>query len=156
MSLARKLKRRDVISKSEQQRLIAQGQLRGVQKMTAETEARLTEAYNIGFNEASMKAHVFIAIIAVSILHDKWGFGKDRAKQFCEMLDERTGLVNSGELSMTDIVGELSNEKLGFLLESQVDDGAGHVYKVDWKKMIAEDAERRAKSDKANQEASVQ
>lgn len=144
MSLARKLKRRDVISKSEQQRLIAQGQLRGVQKMTAETEARLTEAYNIGFNEASLKAHVFISIIAVSILHDKWGFGKDRAKKFCEYLDERTGEVNAGRLSMTDIIGELANEKLGFLLESQVDDGKGHSYKVDWKKMIAEEAERRA------------
>jgi hypothetical protein len=156
MSLARKLKRKDVISKSEQQRLIAQGQLRGVQKMTAETEARLTEAYNIGFNEASLKAHVFIAIIAVSVLHDKFGFGKDRAKKFSEYLDERTGLVNSGELSMSDIVGELADEKLGFLLESQVDDGAGHVWKVDWKKMIAEDAERREKNaerDKRNGEA---
>lgn len=143
MGLARKLKRKDVISQSEKQRLIAQGQLRGVQKMTAETEARLTEAYNIGFNEASLKAHVFISIIAVSILHDKWGFGKDRAKKFCEYLDERTGEVNAGRLSMTDIIGELANEKLGFLLESQVDDGKGHYYKVDWKKMIAEEAERR-------------
>ena len=58
MSLARKLKRRDVISKSEQQRLIAQGQLRGVQKMQAETEARLTEAYNMGFEDASLKAQI--------------------------------------------------------------------------------------------------
>ena len=144
MGLARKLKRKDVISQSEKQRLIAQGQLRGVQKMTAETEARLTEAYNIGFNEASLKAHVFISIVAVSVLHDKFGFGKDRAKKFSEYLDERTGLVNSGELSMADIVGELADEKLGFLLESQVDDGAGHVWKVDWKKMIA--AERREKN----------
>jgi hypothetical protein len=145
MSLARKMKRRDVISKSEQQRWMAQGQLKGVQTMTRETEARLTEAYNIGFNEASMKAHVFIATIAVSVLHDKFGFGKDRAKKFSEYLDERTGLVNSGKLSMVDIVGELANEKLGFLLESQVDDGAGHIYKVDWRKMVAEEAERQAK-----------
>jgi hypothetical protein len=80
------------------------------------------------------------------VLHDKFGFGKDRAKRFAEFLDERTGLVNSGELSMSEIVGELADEKLGFLLESQVDDGAGHVWKVDWKKMIAEDAERREKN----------
>jgi hypothetical protein len=140
------MKRKDVISKSEQKRLLAQGQLRGVEIMTAETEKKLREAYDIGFNEASLKAHVFISIIAVSVLHDKFGFGKDRAKRFAEFLDERTGLVNSGELSMSEIVGELADEKLGFLLESQVDDGAGHVWKVDWKKMIREDAERREKN----------
>jgi hypothetical protein len=146
MGLARRMKRKDVISKSEQQRLLAQGQLRGVEIMTAETEKKLREAYDIGFNEASLKAHVFISIIAVSVLHDKFGFGKDRAKRFAEFLDERTGLVNSGELSMSEIVGELADEKLGFLLESQVDDGAGHVWKVDWRKMIQEEAERREKN----------
>lgn len=146
MGLSRRMKRKDVISKSEQKRLLAQGQLRGVEIMTAETERKLREAYDIGFNEASLKAHVFISIIAVSVLHDKFGFGKDRAKRFAEFLDERTGLVNGGELSMSEIVGELADEKLGFLLESQVDDGAGHVWKVDWQKMIAEDAERQKKN----------
>jgi hypothetical protein len=146
MSLARKLKRKDVIPQSTARKLYAQGQMQGVRNMEQGTKEKLTEAYNIGFNEASLKAHVFISIIAVSVLHDKFGFGKDRAKKFSEYLDERTGLVNSGELSMSDIVGELADEKLGFLLESQVDDGAGHVWKVDWKKMIAEDAERRGKN----------
>ena len=156
MSLARKLKRKDVIPQSTARKLYAQGQMQGVRNMEQGTKEKLTEAYNIGFNEASLKAHVFISIIAVSVLHDKFGFGKDRAKRFAEFLDERTGLVNSGELSMSEIVGELADEKLGFLLESQVDDGHGHTWKVDWKKMIAEDAERREKNaerDKRNGEA---
>lgn len=152
MSLARKLKRKDVISKSEQQRLIAQGQLRGVQTMTRETEARLSKAYDMGvedgFEQASMKAQIYMIIFGIAVLHDEFGFGKDRAKRFAEKLQELTKAVNAGEVKTTEIVEALAKENhMDFLMESQVDDGDGNTHVIDWQELI--DAER----DKRNGEA---
>lgn len=140
MSLARKLKRRDVISKSEQQRLIAQGQLRGVQKMQAETEARLTEAYNMGFEDASLKAQVYMVIFSIAVLHDEFGFGEKRAKQFAEKLQELTQVVNAGKVKTTEIVEALAKENhMEFLLETQVDDANGVTHTVDWNELIEQE-----------------
>lgn len=140
MSLARKLKRRDVISKSEQQRLIAQGQLRGVQKMQAETEARLTEAYNMGFEDASLKAQIYMVIFGIAVLHDEFGFGEKRAKQFAEKLQELTQIVNAGKVKTTEIVEALAKENhMEFLLETQVDDANGVTHTVDWNELIEQE-----------------
>lgn len=140
MSLARKLKRRDVISKSEQQRLIAQGQLRGVQKMQAETEARLTEAYNMGFEDASLKAQVYMVIFSIAVLHDEFGFGEKRAKQFAKKLQELTQIVNAGTVKTTEIVEALAKENhMEFLLETQVDDANGVTHTVDWNELIEQE-----------------
>lgn len=140
MSLARKLKRRDVISKSEQQRLIAQGQLRGVQKMQAETEARLTEAYNMGFEDASLKAQIYMVIFGIAVLHDEFGFGEKRAKQFAEKLQELTQVVNAGKIKTTEIVEALAKENhMEFLLETQVDDANGVTHTVDWNELIEQE-----------------
>jgi hypothetical protein len=140
MSLARKLKRKDVISKSEQQRLIAQGQLRGVQKMQAETEARLTEAYNMGFEDASLKAQIYMVIFSIAVLHDEFGFGEKRAKQFAEKLQELTQIVNAGTVKTTEIVEALAKENhMEFLLETQVDDANGVTHTVDWNELIEQE-----------------
>lgn len=140
MSLARKLKRKDVISKSEQQRLIAQGQLRGVQKMQAETEARLTEAYNMGFEDASLKAQIYMVIFSIAVLHDEFGFGEKRAKQFAEKLQELTQVVNAGKVKTTEIVEALAKENhMEFLLETQVDDANGVTHTVDWNELIEQE-----------------
>jgi hypothetical protein len=140
MSLARKLKRKDVISKSEQQRLIAQGQLRGVQKMQAETEARLTEAYNMGFEDASLKAQIYMIIFSIAVLHDEFGFGEKRAKQFAEKLQELTQIVNAGTVKTTEIVEALAKENhMEFLLETQVDDANGVTHTVDWNELIEQE-----------------
>ena len=140
MSLARKLKRKDVISKSEQQRLIAQGQLRGVQKMQAETEARLTEAYNMGFEDASLKAQVYMVIFSIAVLHDEFGFGEKKAKQFAEKLQELTQVVNAGTVKTTEIVEALAKENhMEFLLETQVDDANGVTHTVDWNELIEQE-----------------
>ena len=140
MSLARKLKRKDVISKSEQQRLIAQGQLRGVQKMQAETEARLTEAYNMGFEDASLKAQIYMVIFSIAVLHDEFGFGEKRAKQFAEKLQELTQIVNAGTVKTTAIVEALAKENhMEFLLETQVDDANGVTHTVDWNELIEQE-----------------
>jgi hypothetical protein len=140
MSLARKMKRKDVISKSEQQRLIAQGQLRGVQKMQAETEARLTEAYNMGFEDASLKAQVYMVIFSIAVLHDEFGFGGKRAKQFAEKLQELTQVVNAGTVKTTEIVEALAKENhMEFLLETQVDDANGVTHTVDWNELIEQE-----------------
>ena len=140
MSLARKLKRKDVISKSEQQRLIAQGQLRGVQKMQAETEARLTEAYNMGFEDASLKAQIYMVIFSIAVLHDEFGFGEKRAKQFAEKLQELTQVVNAGTVKTTEIVEALAKENhMEFLLETQVDDANGVTHTVDWNELIEQE-----------------
>jgi hypothetical protein len=140
MSLARKLKRKDVISKSEQQRLIAQGQLRGVQKMQAETEARLTEAYNMGFDDASLKAQIYMIIFSIAVLHDEFGFGEKRAKQFAEKLQELTQIVNAGTVKTTEIVEALAKENhMEFLLETQVDDANGVTHTVDWNELIEQE-----------------
>ena len=140
MSLARKLKRKDVISKSEQQRLIAQGQLRGVQKMQAETEARLTEAYNMGFEDASLKAQIYMVIFSIAVLHDEFGFGEKRAKQFAEKLQELTQVVNAGTVKTTEIVEALAKENhMEFLFETQVDDANGVTHTVDWNELIEQE-----------------
>lgn len=140
MSLARKLKRKDVISKSEQQRLIAQGQLRGVQKMQAETEARLTEAYNMGFDDASLKAQIYMVIFSIAVLHDEFGFGEKRAKQFAKKLQELTQIVNAGTVKTTEIVEALAKENhMEFLLETQVDDANGVTHTVDWNELIEQE-----------------
>jgi hypothetical protein len=140
MSLARKLKRKNVISKSEQQRLIAQGQLRGVQKMQAETEARLTEAYNMGFEDASLKAQIYMVIFSIAVLHDEFGFGEKRAKQFAKKLQELTQIVNAGTVKTTEIVEALAKENhMEFLLETQVDDANGVTHTVDWNELIEQE-----------------
>lgn len=140
MSLARKMKRKDVISKSEQQRLIAQGQLRGVQKMQAETETRLTEAYNMGFEDASLKAQIYMVIFSIAVLHDEFGFGEKRAKQFVEKLQELTQIVNAGTVKTTEIVEALAKENhMEFLLETQVDDANGVTHTVDWNELIEQE-----------------
>ena len=144
MSLARKLKRKDVISQSERKRLIAQGQLRGVQTMTRETEARLSKAYDMGvedgFEQASMKAQIYMIIFGIAVLHDEFGFGKKRAKRFAAKLQELTKVVNAGEVKTTEIVEALAKENhMKFLLESQVDDGYGNTHTVDWRELIERD-----------------
>lgn len=153
MSLARKMKRRDVIPQSTAKKLYAQGQLKGVRTMTKETEARLSRAYDMGkeagFEEASMKAQIYMIIFGIAVLHDEFGFGKDRAKKFAEKLQELTKTVNAGEVKTTEIVEALAKENnMEFLLESQVDDGYGNTHTVDWRELI--------ERDKSNQEASVQ
>ena len=141
MGLAR---RKDVISQSERKRLIAQGQLRGVQTMTRETEARLSKAYDMGvedgFEQASMKAQIYMIIFGIAVLHDEFGFGKKRAKRFAAKLQELTKVVNAGEVKTTEIVEALAKENhMKFLLESQVDDGYGNTHTVDWRELIERD-----------------
>jgi hypothetical protein len=149
MSLARKLKRRDVIPQSTAKKLYAQGQLQGVRNMEQGTREKLTEAYNMGFNEASAKAHVWMAIMSIAVLHSKFGWGEKRAKQFSEELEKLTDAVNKGEVSTVEIIEELSTTgKMKFLLKSKVDDGAGHDYIVDWRDQIEEERKRRAERDK--------
>ncbi len=150
MSLARKMKRKDVISQSEKKRLIAQGQLRGVQKMTAETEARLSKAYDMGvedgFEQASMKAQIYMIIFGIAVLHDEFGFGKDRAKRFAEKLQGLTKAVNAGEVKTTEIVEALAKENhMDFLMKSEVDDGDGNTHTIDWSELIAEEKRRMAR-----------
>lgn len=133
MSLSRKMKRRDVIPEAKRKHLLAQGQLKGVNIMQKETEARLTEAYEIGFNEASTKAHVVIPILAISALHDEFGFGEARAKRFAERLEVLMEALNAGEIQIGEIMSTLVEEKIKFIEKVQVEDGAGNhiVIKLD-------------------------
>ena len=120
--------------------MIAQGQLRGVQKMQAETEARLTEAYNMGFDDASLKAQIYMVIFSIAVLHDEFGFGEKRAKQFAEKLQELTQIVNAGTVKTTEIVEALAKENhMEFLLETQVDDANGVTHTVDWNELIEQE-----------------
>lgn len=140
MGLARKIRRKDVIPASRQRALIAQGQLRGVQKMQAETEARLTEAYNMGFDDASLKAQIYMVIFSIAVLHDEFGFGEKRAKQFAKKLQELTQIVNAGTVKTTEIVEALAKENhMEFLLETQVDDANGVTHTVDWNELIEQE-----------------
>jgi hypothetical protein len=149
MSLARKLKRKDVIPQATARKLYAQGQLKGVQTMTRETEERLSKAYDrgkeAGFEEASMKAQIYMIIFGIAVLHDEFGFGKDRAKRFAEKLQELTRAVNAGEVKTTEIVEALAKENgMAFLMKSEVDDGDGNTHVVDWQELI--DAQKEAVS----------
>lgn len=140
MGLARKIRRKDVIPASRQRALIAQGQLRGVQTMTRETEARLSEAYArgkaAGFEESAMKAQVYMIIFAIAVLHDDFGFGKTRAQRFADGLKALTKVVNSGEVQTSEIVEALVKEnKMDFLAISEVDDGNGNTHTVDWRQV---------------------
>jgi hypothetical protein len=146
LSLARKMKRRDVIPASRQRQLLAQGQLMGVKTMEKGTREKLSEAYNIGFREAAIKAQACTSILAVAVLHDNFGFGATRAKKFAEELKRLTNDVNSGYVSTVEIVETLANEKLDFVLDSEVDDGEGRTYKMDWRKLIAEKKAEREKN----------
>jgi hypothetical protein len=127
------MKRRDVIPEAKRKHLMAQGQLKGVSIMQKETEARLTEAYEIGFNEASTKAHVIIPILAISALHDMFGFGEARAKRFAERLEVLMGAINAGEIQLSEIVSTLIEEKITFIRDVDIEDGQGNhiVIKLD-------------------------
>lgn len=128
MSLARKMKRQNIVNRAELDDAYKRGVNRGVQRMVENTEKAISEAYDRGFNDASMKAHVYMAIMAVAVLHDKFGFGKERARRFSDALGELTDSVNQGFVSTRDVMQMLVDDGLDFCSKVSVDDGKGNSY----------------------------
>ena len=130
MSIARKLRRKDVIPQSTQKKLMAAGQRRGVVSMMDNTEKKLKEAYQVGFEEASTKAHISMTICALAVLHDKFDFGHIKAKRFADELCELTDSVNKGYVSIADLVEMLVQERFKFLQEITIEDGKANKITV--------------------------
>ena len=127
MSLARKMKRRDVIPEAKIKHIMAQGQLRGVRLMEKGTTDRLSEAYDIGFNEAETKATISVTVLAVAVLHDKFGFGKDRAKRFAEALSSLMDDVNAERVKISEIMQTLVEENIDVCNGVTIEDGQGNI-----------------------------
>ena len=136
MSLARKLKRKNVVPVSVQRKIHAQGQLQGVSNMVRETEAKLQEAYDMGFDEASAKAHMAVTVLAIAALRDTFGFGKIRAKRFADKLVELSSAVHEGYVEIPDILQALVDEGLDFCSTIGVEDDNGKVIKMDVDKLM--------------------
>jgi hypothetical protein len=99
--------------------------------MIENTEKKLREAYDMGYNEAMMKTHALMSVCAIAALRDTFGFGEIKAKRFAEKLEELTDAVNSGEVTVGEIMKTLVVEdKIRFLDVVEVDDGEGHKYRV--------------------------
>lgn len=147
LSLARKMKRRDVIPASRQKQLIAQGQLIGVKNTLQGANERVSEAYDAGhkagFNQASIQAHAFLEVIMLAVLHDEFGFGKQRAEKFAKAFEKLTIEVNAGRVSVVEIAETLVDEKFDFILKMQVGDNDGHIHTIDWQKMIDDERAKR-------------
>ena len=135
MSLARKMKRRDVIPASRIRQIYQQGQLKGVDTMVKGTTEKLQEAYDRGFNEASQKAHIAMTLLAIAALRDTEGFGNKKLKRFADRLAELSEGVNAGEFDLQDIVSELRDkEHISFLSDVvYIEDGNGekNVIRID-------------------------
>lgn len=141
MSVARKMKRRDVIPASKIRHIYAQGQLKGVDNMVKGTTQKLQEAYDRGFDEASRKAHVAMTLLAIAALRDVAGYGNDRLKRFADRLAELSGGVNAGVFSLQEIVSELRDtERISFLQDIvYIEDGMGEKNVIRIDEMIKED-----------------
>lgn len=135
MSLARKMKRRDVIPASKIRHIYAQGQLKGVDTMVKGTTEKLQEAYDRGFNEASQKAHIAMTLLAIAALRDTEGFGNKKLKRFADRLAELSEGVNAGVFNFQEIVGALRDEEhISFLSDVvYIEDGNGekNVIRID-------------------------
>ena len=135
MSLARKMKRRDVIPASRIRQIYQQGQLKGVDTMVKGTTEKLQEAYDRGFNEASQKAHIAMTLLAIAALRDTEGFGNKKLKRFADRLAELSEGVNAGVFNFQEIVSELRDEEhISFLSDVvYIEDGNGekNVIRID-------------------------
>ena len=135
MSLARKMKRRDVIPASRIRQIYQQGQLKGVDTMVKGTTEKLQEAYDRGFNEASQKAHIAMTLLAIAALRDTEGFGNKKLKRFADRLAELSEGVNAGVFNFQEIVGALKDEEhISFLSDVvYIEDGNGekNVIRID-------------------------
>lgn len=135
MSLARKMKRRDVIPASRIRQIYQQGQLKGVDTMVKGTTEKLQEAYDRGFNEASQKAHIAMTLLAIAALRDTEGFGNKKLKRFADRLAELSEGVNAGVFNFQEIVGALRDEEhISFLSDVvYIEDGNGekNVIRID-------------------------
>jgi hypothetical protein len=147
LSLARKMKRRDVIPASRQRHLLAQGQLMGVKNTLHSANERVSEAYDVGhkagFNQASIQAHAFLEVIMLAVLRDEFGFGKQRAEKFAKAFEKLTIEVNAGRVAIAEIAETLIDEKFDFILEMQVGDNDGHIHSIDWQRMIDDEKSKR-------------
>lgn len=135
-SLARRMARKDIIPKSTRQKVYERGMRRGVANVQAQTKDALTDAYNRGFDEANMKAHIFMAVCAMAVLHDKFGFGKDRGKRFIAELENLTDSVNRGYVKTGELMQMLVDDGLDFCGTAMVDDGHGRSIKVSAKELL--------------------
>ena len=90
MSLARKMARRDVVPESVKREWYEKGVRAGVKSVKKQVAEELDKAYDKGFTDAKIKAHISMTVTAIAILHDKFGFGKTRAKRFADEMDNMT------------------------------------------------------------------
>ena len=131
MGLARKMARRDVISESVKKEWYEKGVRAGVESVREQVTEQLRKAYDQGFVEAKVKAHISMTVTAIAVLHDKFGYGKVRAKRFADEMDELTESVNQGYVTTTDLMQMLVDDGLDFCSRATVDDGNGRTYLLD-------------------------
>ena len=135
MGLARKMARRDVIPESVKREWYEKGVRAGVESVRQQVTEQLRKAYDQGFTEAKVKAHISMTVSAVAVLHDKFGYGEVRAKRFADALDDLTESVNQGYVTTTDLMQMLVDDKLSFCSKVEVDDGNGKKYVLDLAKV---------------------
>lgn len=138
MGIARRMKRKDVIPKATQAKIYMQGAKNCAANMVEGTREQLSVAYNRGMTEGKVRTQMTAAILSVAVLHDRFGFGKKRAQEFADALSELTGAINSNEVALDEVVEALADEGLDFLLQGEVEDGAGQKWIYDWTKKIQE------------------
>lgn len=135
MGLARKMARRDVIPESVKKEWYEKGVRAGVESVREQVTEQLRKAYDQGFVEAKVKAHISMTVTAIAVLHDKHGWGKTRAKRFADEMDELTECVNKGLVTTTDLMQMLVDDGLDFCGKATVDDGNGKTYLLDLAKV---------------------
>lgn len=135
MGLARKMARRDVIPESVKREWYEKGVRAGVESVREQVTEQLRKAYDQGFTEAKVKAHISMTVSAVAVLHDKHGWGKVRAKRFADELDELSECVSKGLVTTTDLMQMLVDDGLDFCSKATVDDGNGKTYLLDLAKV---------------------
>ena len=136
MSLARKLARRYVVPESVKREWYDKGVHAGAASMLKHTEKQLSDAYGQGFTEGKIKSQLATAVAAVVVLHDKFGFGKVRAKKFADYLENMTDSVARGDVKTTELMQMLVDEGLDFCSEATVEDTDGQTWKVDLKQVV--------------------
>ena len=136
MSLARKLARRDVVPESVKREWYDKGVHAGVASMLQHTEKQLSDAYGQGFTEGKIKSQLSTAVAAVVVLHDKFGFGKVRAKKFADYLENMTDSVARGDVKTTELMQMLVDDGLDFCSEAVIEDADGQTWKVDLKQVV--------------------
>lgn len=134
-SIARRIARKDVVPESVKREWYDKGVHAGVANMLKHTDKQLLDAYGQGFTEGKIKSQLATAVAAVVVLHDKFGFGKVRAKKFADYLENMTDSVARGDVKTTELMQMLVDDGLDFCGEAIVEDTDGQTWKVDLKQV---------------------